>query len=268
MNGVYFQIDTLLVSPYFALNLEIKNWAGEISFKKNFCQVTQEKDGKINTYANPISQAKLQVIQLKEWCKQNHFVHIPIDFLVVMSNSNTRLKSDPGYTEAFQKVIHSIRLNEKVEEIEKRYKQLVFDEFNLKKLKEKVLAEHTPQWPNVLKMFSLTHQDIPSGVQCPFCNHIPMNKCHRKWFCNSCKNFSKEAYKQAVEDYFLLISAQITNQQARKFLQVRDNKMMYLILNAMNLPFIGTKKGRIYQHPSYIPLTLPDKNQSVMPQKG
>ncbi|ALC90839.1 hypothetical protein AM500_14360 [Bacillus sp. FJAT-18017] len=264
VNGVYFQIDTLLITPSFALILEIKTWAGEITFEKNFSQVTQDKDGKINLYSNPLSQVKLQLLQLKDWFRKNDFPDIPLEFFVVMSNSAAKLKSDPNYFEAHQKVIHSIRLVEKVEVIERKHKQIYLDESSLNMLKDKMLSDHTQLRQDVLQMFSISKQDLLFGPQCPFCNHIPVKQDNRKWFCKMCNKLSKNVSHQAIEDYFLLISPQITSKQAQEFLQIYDDKKIYHILTSMNLPTSGKTKGRIYHQPSLIRYSFPYKNS----QKG
>ncbi|RDU35951.1 NERD domain-containing protein [Neobacillus piezotolerans] len=245
-NGFFFQIDTLLITPFFALILEIKNWGGDIHFDKNFCQVFQEKDGKTTVYTNPISQARLQTLRLREWLKNHNFPDIPIEFLVVMSNNSSRLKADPGYYEVFKKVIHEIRLVEKVSEIEKQHKKEFFSINELKKLKKNVLAKHTPYRPDILKNFSISTIEILPGILCSTCLSYSMKIHYGKCHCVHCGYVSYTAHLEAVRDYFLLISPSLTNSEMRRFLKLENDKQAYNILNSMNLPFTGTKRGRVY----------------------
>ncbi|WP_409275996.1 nuclease-related domain-containing protein [Neobacillus sp. SCS-31] len=254
-NGFFFQIDTLLITPFFALILESKNWAGEIHFEKNFCQVFQEKDGKTATYTNPISQAKLQTRNLREWFKKQNFPDIPIEFLVVMSNNSSKLKADPGYYEVFQKVILAIRLIEKVSEIEKGYKQLVLEAKPLKKLKKAILLQHTPHRPDVLKNFTISTTEILPGILCPKCLSLTMKFHYRKSYCGRCGDISLTAHLEAIQDYFLLISPELTNSELRRFLKLTKPDQAYNLLTSIGLPFTGTKRGRIYHQPHNCTLT-------------
>ncbi|WP_053366369.1 nuclease-related domain-containing protein [Bacillus sp. FJAT-27245] len=249
INGYFFQIDTLLITPFFALILETKNWGGEIHFDKNFCQVFQEKDGKTTAYANPVSQARMQTLNLRAWLKKQNLPDIPIEYLVVISNHSSKLKADPGYYEVFQKVIHAIRLVEKVSEIEKRHRKDFFSSKELKKLKKYVLSKHTPHRPDVLKNFSISTKEILSGILCSTCFKLSMKLSYGKCLCLQCGNVSRSAHLEAVQDYFLLISPKITNSGLRQFLRLESDKQAYWILNSLNLPFTGTKKGRVYHQP-------------------
>ncbi|CEG26978.1 nuclease-related domain-containing protein [Bacillus sp. B-jedd] len=245
----YFQIDTLLITPFFALILEIKNWGGDIHFDKNFCQVIQERDGKTYSYQNPVSQALLQKMHLQEWFRRNKFPDLPIEFLVIMSNTSSRLKADTGYYEVFQNVIHSIRLLEKIPEIEKKYKKEVICEKVLKKLKKTLLKQHTPLWPDILKTFSISPEEIIPGILCPKCNTFSMKIYYGKSRCPFCQSYSDHPLIQAVNDCFLLRSHTLTNQEIRSFLKSATSSQTYLILQKMNLLIKGTNKGRTYSLP-------------------
>ncbi|WP_222928824.1 nuclease-related domain-containing protein [Neobacillus piezotolerans] len=248
-NGFFFQIDTLLITPFFALILEIKNWGGEIHFEKNFCQVFQEKDGKTATYTNPVSQAKLQTRNLREWLKNHNFPDIPIEFLVVMSNNTSKLKADPGYYEVFKKVTLAIRLIEKVSEIEKSHKQMVLESKAMKKVMKVILQQHMPHRPDILKNFTISTTEILSGIICPKCLSFTMKFHYRKSYCDRCGEISQTAHLEAIQDYFLLISPYLTNSELKRFLNLPKPDQAYNLLTSLNFPFTGTKRGRVYYQP-------------------
>ena len=247
--GFYFQIDTLLITPFFGLILEIKNWGGEIFFEKSFCQVYQEKDGKAYSYQNPVSQALLQKMHLKEWLRINKFPELPIEFLVVMSNTSSRLKADSGYHEVFQKVVHSIRLLGKIGQIETNYKKEVISVKVMKKLKKALLTQHTPLWPDILKTFSISLEEIIPGIFCPKCNTFSMKFYYGKSRCPFCKNIYEYPHYQAVTDCFLLRSQTLTNHEIKTFLKTVTSAQTYFLMQKMNLQISGTKKGRTYTLP-------------------
>ncbi|MBU8771105.1 nuclease-related domain-containing protein [Cytobacillus oceanisediminis] len=71
-NGsTYFQIDTLILSPYFALIIEVKNILGTLLFDETFNQFIRTRNEKEEGFPNPLIQAKRQKTQLKTWLIQN-----------------------------------------------------------------------------------------------------------------------------------------------------------------------------------------------------
>ena len=53
----WFQIDSLIVTPYYAIILEIKNIGGHIKIRKNHPQLERTlSSGQIDYYKNPIAQ--------------------------------------------------------------------------------------------------------------------------------------------------------------------------------------------------------------------
>lgn len=71
----------------------------------------------------------------------------------------------------------------------------------------------------------------------------------RVWVCPHCFNHSKDAYYDALLDYFLFIKATITNREFREYLGIDSIKTASKLLTALNLPATGQKKGRIYHRP-------------------
>jgi len=58
-NGsTYFQIDTLILSPYFALIIEVKNILGTLLFDETFNQFIRTRNEKEEGFPNPLIQAK------------------------------------------------------------------------------------------------------------------------------------------------------------------------------------------------------------------
>lgn len=245
-----FQIDLLIVTKYLAIILEVKNLKGTLYFEPHFNQMIQTYQGKEKGYQNPIDQVKWQKLQLKQWFIEQHFNDIHIESQVVIAFPSTIIKTDHEIRNYIkEKVCHAYQLPHHLHEIEQRYSK---DEIPLKtqkKLGRLLLKSHTPHFSNINERFSISTNDVIRGVQCPACLAYSMIKIRGKWQCPHCSFQSKDAFQQGILDYFLLIDSKITNQECRDFLRIQSKHVTTALLQEMKLPFSGTTRGRIYQHP-------------------
>ncbi|OYD57972.1 hypothetical protein CGZ90_08765 [Fictibacillus aquaticus] len=76
-----------------------------------------------------------------------------------------------------------------------------------------------------------------------------MKKMVKNWICPKCKCLDKEAYKEALQDYGLLISPMITNFEFRDFLHIQSIHVASKMLLRLKLPASGHTKGRKYKIP-------------------
>ncbi|WNS75007.1 nuclease-related domain-containing protein [Bacillus sp. DTU_2020_1000418_1_SI_GHA_SEK_038] len=90
----YFQIDTLVLSPTFALILETKNISGTLFFDSKFKQLIRYLNDNEDGFLDPITQAERQKREFRNWLHQRN-ISIPIEYLVVISNPTTVIKTDP-----------------------------------------------------------------------------------------------------------------------------------------------------------------------------
>ncbi|OIU72386.1 nuclease-related domain-containing protein [Rossellomorea aquimaris] len=102
--STYIQIDTLILTKHLALILEIKNISGRIDFSREFGQLERTINGEITAFPSPIAQCKKYKIHLKNWLKTMKLPSLPIEFLVVFTNSSSILPASPHDTE----VVHSV----------------------------------------------------------------------------------------------------------------------------------------------------------------
>lgn len=243
----YFQIDTLLLTSQFALILEVKNIAGELNFDKDFNQMIRKYKGLKERYKNPVSQARLQAMKLKKWLQEHHFNDLPILYLFVNSNDKTELVSSSNSMN--RNMCNSEFLFEKITEIERSYTKEIFNKKDLRKVKRLLLSSHAPENPDVLKIFDIAPNEIPTGVSCPMCHFLPMDYHYGKWHCPNCKEISKTAHNQAMNDYFHLIKPSITSSELRHFLHIQSPKVASKFLSTSNLLFTGKFKDRVYHQP-------------------
>jgi hypothetical protein len=106
----------------------------------------------------------------------------------------------------------------------------------LRKLNRQRLANHTPLVADPFSSYDITKEEVLTGVQCPSCFEIPMlNGNNGYWHCSACGTRSKKAHEQSIEDYFLLISPTINNNQLRQYLHIKSRYKAQEILLGMNL---------------------------------
>ncbi|USK54559.1 NERD domain-containing protein [Cytobacillus solani] len=239
-----FQIDTLILTPYFALILEIKNYSGTLYFDPTFNQWIQTTQMGEKGYPCPIEQANQQKQGLKKWLEARN-ISIPIDFLVIISKPSTILKTAHVNTPILQKVLHVQFILDKIQKM--KYKDPLLNTKELKRISRLMLKEHKPETLDILTFYKIHPTEIITGVICSNCMSIQMTKCYGSWICPECKQKDPHAHVRAVDDYFLLFNdSPLSNQKFRDFLHLTSPYIANRLLLSMNLPFTGSRKDRIY----------------------
>ncbi|WP_442596804.1 nuclease-related domain-containing protein [Neobacillus sp. D3-1R] len=243
----FFQLDTVLLSSYFILNIETKNYTGSIYLDANFKQVIQEKGNQKKSLQDPVSQVSRQVWELQKWLKSHRYPDIPIISLSVFTNPNCILINSTGNKKIYEDVSKPGNIVERVKRLEELYHTEKMDQKTTGKLFRLLVKSHTPpSRSSILAKYGIKESDIQTGVQCPTCYKIPMQYHYGEWICSACGTKSKNAHVQAIRDYFLLIKPTITNAELRQFLHISHEKTAQRILKALKLPFSGERKARVY----------------------
>ncbi|UOR13855.1 nuclease-related domain-containing protein [Halobacillus amylolyticus] len=89
----HFQIDCLVLTPFFLLILEVKNFRGKLIFDFEHHQLFRIFEGKKETFPDPFLQVEHQSYQLKMWLDQFNFPEIPTHSFVVVTNPKTVIKT-------------------------------------------------------------------------------------------------------------------------------------------------------------------------------
>ena len=188
---------------------------------------------------------------------------ISVEGLHTVTRLSTEIIINQGYAEAEKKVVRAYDLLTKVDELEEIH--------CVKKLNQKIINQvinlliklHSPLKIDILNYFQMTEVEIIPGVQCPRCLYMPMDYSRGQFLCPVCLLFSKEAFNNGINDYFLLIKPSFTNPEIRKFLQMPSPRTTASNISKQNLSYTGTKRGRIYHQP-----TLPFLTNHVFPPKN
>ncbi|MFJ5713622.1 nuclease-related domain-containing protein [Neobacillus sp. NPDC093127] len=251
VNGINFQIDTLLLSQNLILIIEAKNILGTLVFDNVFKQlIRQNADRTEESFEDPRVQAQRLQSLLRKWLVKNGLNLLPIEQLVFFkSATKTILKTNPGDRTDFSKVCKGRDILNKINNLEQSYNQERVDSETITKIGKFLLSQHSPKPINILKEYNLTKKDIRSGVCCPneICLHIPMTYKRGKWICTVCQTTSKDAHLDALSDHFHLLGTTITNFEFRNFLHLPTIHTSQKFLFRLNLPATGKTKNRKYQ---------------------
>ncbi|MDR7071717.1 nuclease-related domain-containing protein [Fictibacillus barbaricus] len=245
--GYHFQIDTLIITSKFFMILEIKNYAGHLYFDDKFGQLVRTLNGKKDIFEDPILQVKRQLFHLTHILNKYKLPIIPIEPLVVISNPKSFVESSPTYKEALKIVIKSPKLQNKYEEFNNNYKENILTFKEMKKISKILYKLDEPYNPDIYKHFGIQHNELIRGVLCSKCDSTNiMNRVATSWKCTSCFSISKTAQIQALKDYALLISTQISNQECKNFLNLSTRDQSHYLLNSLKLTYTGTTRSRTY----------------------
>jgi uncharacterized Zn finger protein (UPF0148 family) len=260
-----FQIDFLLLTTKFALIIESKNYTATLKFESQFNQLIQNKNDQEKSYDDPIAQVKIQQNLLTKWLKKYTTIYLPIHHLVVISNSNAILKTDPNNKEVLKKVCKPFKLLDKIKEIEAVHQKVAISEMDLQEISELILKYDTPEEFNILEYFKISIEEIATGVLCQNCGALPMVFRKGKWFCQTCETSSKTAHIESLEDYFYLIKDSITSHEFRQFLHIPTKDIAQKYLKKLNLPQTGNTKARIYYRKDLKRNALPGTRRQANP---
>ncbi len=138
----YFQIDYLLVTPYFALILECKNNSGILSFDTSLNQFSRRIKDQEEGFLGPISQVKRLKRQLHQFLQKNKLPTLPIEYLIVISQPSTIIKGDYSIK---NQVIHSHSLIEKWDNLTEIYKKAIVDGKKILHVSKLLLKTNVPE---------------------------------------------------------------------------------------------------------------------------
>jgi hypothetical protein len=248
-DGTFFQIDTLVLSTSFILIIESKNITGSLYFdlvNHQFYRIL--KDGSKESFADPVSQARLHMQQLRQWLLKQKFPTIFIDYLVAMTNPNSVFHIIQSGHPAAKKICANAGVTWEIDNLEEQYKKELITEKELRKLAKALLKADTPLQPSeILQQYGISISELLTGVHCPECEFLPLIYQRGKWYCLKCKKSYKDAHVDAVNDHFLLISPRITNSEFRSFVHLKSRNVATNMLKDMDFIVTGTKRTCVYE---------------------
>jgi hypothetical protein len=244
----YFQLDILILSPRAAIILEVKNIAGTLRFDPAFRQMIRSYNGEEEPFPDPITQMERQCYQFESFLKYHSLPKLPVESIVVISSPRTIIEIDQPYQAALRnKVIHAANLPKTVSSLDSKHSLHAISIERLSAIASFLSENHTPIKQDILAQHQLSPKDLVKGVFCPQCSCFPMIRKRGSWLCPSCGTLCQDAHANALIDYALLINSLVSNEKARKFLQISSESTTRKLLGSLNVPHLGENKGRLYK---------------------
>lgn len=245
----FFEMDTLLLTPYFALIIEIKNIAGTLYFDTISNQLIRDQNGKETGFPSPILQVEEHKDNFEKWLfNQFKIDSFPIHYLVAISEQETIIDVIEGSDRegVFQKVMHFPSIKKRYLTLLKQHPRKNVKAQTLHKIIPTLLHQHRPFHPAFPSLYSLKPTDILSGIYCNACKQLTMKRMHGKWLCYSCGQTSLDAHIEAIDDFLLLVDRKITTRQCMAFIQIDNRHLANRLLINSSLISVGKKKGRYF----------------------
>lgn len=212
------QIDCLYITSTFCLVLEVKNIKGKVRITSTPRQMLRED----TIFQSP--EAQLDRIQLYlSAFLQKHSISCPLYYAISFPYHNAEISYESKkYPLLIGKdlLYYIAQLQHQQQTIpHQRIAQLI---------QEKSKKEYRPQ--PLCERYKIHHQLIKTGVSCPSCQHIPMQRLNRTWSCPACGVNDNKAHEQALKQYALLFGNRITNRECIQFLHLRNRQEATRIL--------------------------------------
>ena len=239
----FCQMDTVMVTPHFALILEVKNYSGTLSFDEKSLHMKQEtRDGKLLGYNSPVTQVWNAQEELKVLFE--HFdVSLPVYACVVLPYATTLIERAP----AEMPVVYGYSLKRFISSLPRTGSPMPPDE--MAHVGQLLIDRHRPySKKDFQEWYRFSTADLKRGVLCSICGSHCMKKSQRVFFCDNCNLPSEDGYSRALADWFDFVAPEISNAQCREFLGLKDKYAVRYLMDKMGLGRRGNARGvRYYQ---------------------
>ena len=244
---VYFQIDSLLITPSFIVVFEVKNMAGKLLITQNPTQfIKEELNGDRLVLKSPIEELERKKYFLTRWLKDNG-IELPLLDFVVLAYQNELIIENL----ATDKVLFSYEVPNRLRRLEIRKELLSSCE--IRQLAYQLNKHHQDFNPYPLnKKYDILLHEVKPGIICPSCQYSQMSWLSKTWRCLHCGHRDLKAHYPALQDWYCIFGSHITNSQLRQFLCINSRHTARRLLTTPNTSVSGSGRSAIYHISSEI----------------
>jgi ribosomal protein L37AE/L43A len=237
--GFSHQMDTVVFTLHFLLIIEIKNITGQLFYKPGHHEFGRKRqDGTKENFSDPFEQAYRHKLLLED-ILHSWNINLPVEYAVVMTNQNAMIDASLQGLPIF----HLSGLRRFLHQLFIKYPEARLIESVFEKTSEQLLRAIQRTTPKRL----VALDRLKKGVLCPSCEfQAAMHYTAGNWQCKVCHTRDKKALLQALDDYRLLVSERITNQEFREFTGIDSIQVASKILSRLGFEKVGDKRGRFY----------------------
>jgi hypothetical protein len=240
-DGVYFQMDSVLITPSFIIIFEVKNYGGKIIVKSKPTQfIIEYLTGERKVMRNPITELDRKKYFLNEWLKQLN-ISIPISGIIALAFSNELIIEEPLET----KILFTYEIPLYLRKLQ--IQQEILSNSKIRHVAFEMKKQHQEYNPfPMTQTLNIHRARILPGVICKTCKFRGMQWERKKWRCPKCGYAGTGSHLEALLDWHYLIDNKITNQEFRSFANLQDRHVAKRLLRKSELPLIGAKRTSYY----------------------
>ncbi|QTD40774.1 nuclease-related domain-containing protein [Sporosarcina sp. Te-1] len=243
LDDIYFQMDSILITPSKIIISEVKNLAEKIIVKTKPLQFIKEtQNGERVPFRSPITELDRKVYLLGLWLRRRR-VDIPIEGIVTFAyNNELRFEETPPVDVIFTYEIAAYLRSLTVE-------RELLNRQSIHKLANEIISADRPYDPfPLVQRYSLQPDEILPGVSCPSFNQLTMRWIQRSWKCVRCGQIGKKEHHHAVKEWLFIQKNTITNREFRNFTLLDSRHTAKLLLAGIpQLQMVGKCKGSFYR---------------------
>ncbi|MBB4823227.1 putative Zn-ribbon and HTH transcriptional regulator [Sporosarcina luteola] len=239
-DGIYFQMDSVLITPGEIILSEIKNIAGRVIVKPNPLQFIRESStGDRTAMRNPVTELERKTQLLKQWM-QERGIDMPVRCLVVFAYENELVIEATSPVE----ILFTYEVPIYLRQLE--FKHLISNR-QLHNIARALKQNDCPFIPTpLIQTYKLDSKEIKPGIHCPNCNYTGMRWIKEAWHCPKCRHHNRMEHTEAIIDWFLLMDNKLTNQQFCNFFGVPNRHIARRMLVRSGVQLVGTRKSAHY----------------------
>lgn len=227
------QIDCLIVTDRCCIVLESKNISDDLYFNEGSDEFYKvDRNGREIVYRNPYFQLMKHIRFMKEFFRLLNFPEMNVTGAVVLTAKSCRIRQKPANYPIF-------KLESIIEKILQMYdlpSSLRLSREQLNFVEQMIWKKQSTFIPRPLcENYHISPNELVFGVECPNCSTLGMKRTGKTWTCTKCKHSSREAHKNAVQEYFWLVSKEMRNKDFRVFCQVDSIYAASRMLSGMDL---------------------------------
>ncbi len=240
-DGVYFQMDSILITPAFILISEVKNIAGKIIVTSNPTQFIRVlPSGERKVLQSPIIELERKQFFLLNWLRKQG-ITIPIIGVVVFAYNNELIIEKIPET----KILFAYEAPSYFRTLPINKDILAYK--NIQNIAYELIKNHKEYNPFPMSISTkIQPAEIKPGVICPKCSQFSMIWGMKKWTCLHCNHIGIHEHKAAIEDWFILINKKITNREFCYFTQTQNRNVARRLLAKSDLILQGNRNTAYY----------------------
>lgn len=242
-DGVYFQLDSLFISPNTIIISEIKNRADKIVITDKPTQFIQVNEaGRSKVFRSPIAELERKIQFFEKWLLRRN-IKIPVKGIVVFAYNNQIViegtPSMPILTTYEAPTYFRALPSEKT----------LFGQKEIKKVANVLIKSHREYNPfPLLKRYKIKPDQLMNGLYCSTCPVASiMTWKLRRWECSVCGVRDSDSHLKAIDEWFMLMPNKLTNQAFCDFTGIPNRHTAKRLLARTKLRQQGTGRGSRYE---------------------